>query len=519
MPPQRFQFTIDPKTPLKDLLPVPPQTNKPTIAAFAIDLSKVPEVQFQAPLAKTLGNDEATKRTAHMIARINHLNGQKIEGFLEALKGQRADLTGLPFAMGDACRTKGEQSRQFAHAVALVRTALQDRSGRQNAAITSTFRIATPTVAPTPVTAEKPAAATPAPTPVTPQPVPTEPVPAQTGQFIEQLVEVVSDGSVRVASSPRVSADTFWEQFREACAQEDKTAPRADRCQLEQVTLARIAALMQVLAPESPAMRLGLIKYLSAISHAEATRSLARLAIFSGEEDVRSAAIDALKVRRERDYTEVLVQGLHYPWPKVASRAAEAIVKLERADLVPQLLDLLEAPDPRAPVFREVDQKPVALVRELVRINHHRNCLLCHAPGNTGNVAPEVVTAAVPIPSEALPVPSDGYRTNLPDLQVRVDVTYLRQDFSLLQPVADAHPWPEMQRFDYLVRSRELTPEEAKEYQQKLTPDQPGRSSPYHRVALAALRELTGRDAEPTPEAWRRLLQLPGPKQPTTALR
>jgi len=33
--------------------------------------------------------------------------------------------------------------------------------------------------------------------------------------------------------------------------------------------------------------------------------------------------------------------------------------------------------------------------------------------------------------------------------------------------------------------------------------------SPYHRAALAALRELTGRDTAPTAEAWRLLLKLP----------
>ena len=54
-------------------------------------------------------------------------------------------------------------------------------------------------------------------------------------------------------------------------------------------------------------------------------RALARLAIFSAEDDVRAAAIDALKVRREKDYTDILVKGLRYPWPAVAKRAADAI--------------------------------------------------------------------------------------------------------------------------------------------------------------------------------------------------
>ena len=36
----------------------------------------------------------------------------------------------------------------------------------------------------------------------------------------------------------------------------------------------------------------------------------------------------------------------------------------------------------------------------------------------------------------------------------------MQQDFSVLQPVANAAPWPEQQRFDYFVRTREATPQE-----------------------------------------------------------
>ena len=37
---------------------------------------------------------------------------------------------------------------------------------------------------------------------------------------------------------------------------------------------------------------------------------------------------------------------------------------------------------------------------------------------------------------------------------------------------------------------------------------EPGVVTPYQRAALAALRELTGRDTAPTAKAWRQLLQL-----------
>jgi hypothetical protein len=131
--------------------------------------------------------------------------------------------------------------------------------------------------------------------------------------------------------------------------------------------------------------------------------------------------------------------------------------------------------------------------------------VLCHAPAVANEFASTVTTAEVPRPDQPLPSPSEGYDNSIPDILVRLDVTYLRQDFSIMQPVADAHPWPEMQRFDYLVRTRVLTDQEAT----AVPAPKAGVLSPYQRATLAALRELTGRDTEPTPEAWRRLLQTP----------
>jgi hypothetical protein len=57
--------------------------------------------------------------------------------------------------------------------------------------------------------------------------------------------------------------------------------------------------------------------------------------------------------------------------------------------------------------------------------------------------------------------PSGGYNNSQAEILVRVDVTYLRQIFSVMQAVDDANPWPERQRFDFLVRTRQLTEEEA----------------------------------------------------------
>ena len=46
-------------------------------------------------------------------------------------------------------------------------------------------------------------------------------------------------------------------------------------------------------------------------------------------------------------------------------------------------------------------------------------------------------------------------------------------------------------------------------YRDQLAPNEPGVLSPYHKAAVAALRELTGKDAAPTADAWRKLLAAP----------
>ena|ERR1700677_2614215 len=120
-----------------------------------------------------------------------------------------------------------------------------------------------------------------------------------------------------------------------------------------------------------------------------------------------------------------------------------------------------------------------------------------------------MLTAPVPVPKQALPAPDarvSYYGRAREELLVRIDVTYLRQDFSTRLSVANAEPWPSMQRFDFLVRTREVTEAEAKEVRELLKQRSAGAPSPYHQAALFALRELTGLDAEPSAAAWRKLL-------------
>ena len=103
----------------------------------------------------------------------------------------------------------------------------------------------------------------------------------------------------------------------------------------------------------------------------------------------------------------------------------------------------------------------VCEVREAVRINHHRNCLLCHPPSQTGQ--DQEVPGVIPIPGQSFPTsPKEAYgkAQSFGEPMVRADTTYLRQDFSVMMPVENAAPWPEMQRFYFLVRTR---PVEGKE--------------------------------------------------------
>lgn len=450
---QRFNFKIEPNAPVEELLPVAPKASPGRGPLLTDDLAKVPEAEFEARPESLPANGKLTEQAAHQLAKINHLNAKKTDAFMAALIENRPDLAGLPFAMGDDCRTSADRSKQFAIAVATVRQALPGNQG----------------------------------------------VPEGGGQ-------TVSGNSFGVGRS---TPQSFWSLFATLCEQQDAARSKSDKALAEHVTLARIGALMQMLAPESAEMRAGLVKYLTAIPHVEATRALAKLAIFTAEDEVRNAAVDALKVRREKDYTDILVMGLRYPFPAVAKRAADAVARMGRTDLIGELVTVLDEEDPRLPRTKDSGWKRTTVVREMVKVNHHRNCMMCHAPGTTGVVVQAGgVTAEVPVQDQALPSPAQGYRQSSPDLLIRIDVTYLRQDFSVMLAVAEAHPWPEMQRFDFMVRERIVTTEEAAVYREKLTPKEAGVLSPYHKAALAALRELTGKDTTPTAAAWRKLLDM-----------
>jgi len=248
-----------------------------------------------------------------------------------------------------------------------------------------------------------------------------------------------------------------------------------------------VAPLQQLMMDQDKQARRTLISLLREIDDRTATAALARRALFDLDPENRDQAVQSLKDRAADDYTPILLEGLRYPWPAVAHNAAAALVQLKRDDVVPQLIAALNRPDPDVPFLEE----GVPKVRELVRVNHHRNCVLCHAPSTAQD---DPVRGGVPSSSLPLPDPFsvEYYSSSSFERFARADVTYLRQDFSVSMKVADPGKWRATQRFDFLVRVRELTKEEFATLQSRQRPE----ISEYQAAIIFALNEL-GRSWNP----------------------
>lgn len=254
-----------------------------------------------------------------------------------------------------------------------------------------------------------------------------------------------------------------------------------------------LATLLQVLQVEDAPMRLLLVRELAKAQGPEATAVLANRAMVDLAPQVRQAAVAALEKRPSGQYVPVLLKGLRYPWAPVADHAAVALRKLKPQGVVPKLVDLLDRPNPSLPVLDKGTNKSV--VRELVRLNHMRNCLLCHAP--SVNDKDGLVRGLVPTPGK--PLPRLYYAGQKGDY-VRADMAFLRQDFSANLPVLASAPWPNEQRFDFVTRVRPAKPEEMAEIAAKPS------SYPQRDAVLYALRGLTGKDGGDKSANWRELL-------------
>ncbi len=263
-----------------------------------------------------------------------------------------------------------------------------------------------------------------------------------------------------------------------------------------------IPTLLQLLMAENRDVRMVLVEILSRIKGREASDALARRALVDLDADVREAALNALKERPREEYEMVLLSGFQYPWPAVAEHAAEAVVALKMSDCTSKLVHMLDAKDISRPFCPNVKNPRVAFVRELVRINHLGNCIMCHAPSFKRG---DLVRGRVPIPGEELPAPvtTPKYYEGDRGIFVRADITYLKQDFSVHQPVLQPRTWPNHQRFDYMVRLRRLTPQEVAIWHKGAKLLNP--ISPRKEALMFALRELTHKNPGPLVQDWRRL--------------
>ncbi|MBN9121712.1 MAG: HEAT repeat domain-containing protein [Planctomycetes bacterium] len=284
------------------------------------------------------------------------------------------------------------------------------------------------------------------------------------------------------------------DKLRELLADSEWTSPPA------------LPTLTQMMQAENTAVRTLLVELLSKVKGKEASIALAQRAIFDLSPDVRAKAVQALADRPAAEYTPVLYYGLRYPWAAAADHSAEAIVALQLTDLVPELVKLLREPNPGLPVKTEKGYT----IQEVVRVNHLCNCMLCHAPSLAKN---DLVRGRVPMPGED---PPPLYYQESSGLFVRADMTYLRQDFSVVQPVANAGKWAGNQRYDYLLRTRPLSKTEQAAFQKLEKENKLPKAYPQLEAVVYALRQLTGKDFGQTYEEWNGGLKrssAPQPKQ------
>ncbi|MBL8796173.1 MAG: HEAT repeat domain-containing protein, partial [Planctomycetia bacterium] len=242
-----------------------------------------------------------------------------------------------------------------------------------------------------------------------------------------------------------------------------------------------VPCLMQMLQPENSRVRKVLVDQLAGIKKSKSTDGLVKLALFDLSDSIREEAVRALADRPREEYRQQLLAGLRYPWPAVADHAAEALVALNDKPSISALQALAAQPDPNEAAY-DSDHK-AWMVPEVVRINHLGNCLMCHAPSKSTT---DLVRGRIPSANQPLPPPVQYYEDTTGPF-VRADITYLRQDFSVYQPVDRPGPWPTMQRFDYLVRNRYETVQEF--YARQKKGDKA--SYPQRDAVLFALKELS----------------------------
>jgi hypothetical protein len=412
-------------------------------------LNKATEVAFGSV------KDKDALRDLHATVLEFHRKGN--DAFVDSVTSKHADLAGLPFTKGSTCRLTATNAISMARASFGVRQELDDLlADPYFGAINPTKQSRYPRL------------------------VDTDIFWRQAGAFLTNS-RISRQGSVHA-----LTPDEFDHKIR----------------------LALLPAMMQIVPSEATSYRASIAQQLAVVPEGTepAVEALVRLALFEPFEDVRRTAISSLRKHPPAASEASILAGFRHPWPVVAHRAADVIIANRRIDVVRKLADFLDEPDPAAPFRQESAGPKTFMVRELVRINHHRNCLMCHPPADDKDVRTSIgLVARVPSCDEALPPSvSNLYYSSRPgDILVRANETYLRPDFSLFQEVVNSGRWPHRQRFDFIVRVRPATPEEV---ERSRAPRAAGNEVPIsaqHQAALSALRELTGWDLGTQASAWR----------------
>jgi hypothetical protein len=397
----------------------------------------------QVDLIANYGN-QSKKDLAKAAQQLVALTKDDADAFVRKMQKTRPDLAGLPFLMGNDCKITGGDAINLRTSSLLIRQALSlvNRQTKPKSLPKSTY-------------------------------------------YSEDL---------RLQQDHRAAA--FWQEMgKYRQSGQDHAVP----------------ALKQILGAEDAQYRRRFAESLKSKKGERATEVLLDLAIFDFDMEVRVAALEALHDRPAKQIRPVVVKALRYPWSPVMQNAAQVAIELDMKEMVPDLVAMLDEPDPSLPfAVKKGEDAPKQFVRELVRVNHHRNCMLCHAPidenvlSDRNELAKLRQTPVGPVPSmedELPPGSTTIYYSIRPGITVvRADITYLRQDFSMMQAVEKSSHWPEMQRFDFFVRTRELTKDEALSYAP------PAGAADGKQSLLEALRALTGESHAASSEAWRGVL-------------
>jgi hypothetical protein len=433
-------------------------------------LRSIPEIVLDDAPSNAKTAAAAKEIIKKKVAEAQRLNNKQVDGFVLQLRQARPDLAGLPFRLGKECELPKEQARTLQGWATDIRSGLHD-------------------------------------------------------MHIE-LDYLTTRQRVRQASMANphlpyydVSVSVFWSKLHNRLStQFARSKGQADTAADE----AALRAFQQLLLAEGAQMRRSCTEFLIQVKTPPATAILAQIAAFDLDPDIRALAVAGLAKRPAQDYQKILHTALRYPWAPVATNAAEALCRLEAKGTAQHLVELLDQPDPGRPFLATVNHREVPMIRELVRVNHLRNCLLCHAPiTGTANLdsasfkerraalrdVSDSVPGLIPTPLERVPPPfSSAYYADREGELVRAAVTYLRQDFSVVQPVDNHGKWPKEQRFDFLVRTRPLTDEEREQWEAQKIQAEPTELSEHKKIDLSALRTLTGLDAGNTGRQWRAAL-------------